>query len=46
VLALLRELTGEGGRTMVLISHDPEIAAGAGRLIRLRDGRVEDGPPA
>jgi ABC-type lipoprotein export system ATPase subunit len=46
VLALLRELTGEGGRTMVLISHDPEIAAGAGRLIRLRDGRVEDAPPA
>jgi putative ABC transport system ATP-binding protein len=46
VLALLRELTGEGGRTMVLISHDPEIAAGAGRLIRLRDGRVEDPPPA
>jgi ABC-type lipoprotein export system ATPase subunit len=46
VLALLRELSGDGGRTMVLISHDPEIAAGAGRLIRLRDGRVEDAPPA
>jgi putative ABC transport system ATP-binding protein len=45
VLALLRDLGGDGGRTMVLITHDPEIAAGAGRLVRLRDGRVEaDGP--
>nr|WP_296072901.1 ABC transporter ATP-binding protein [uncultured Actinoplanes sp.] len=29
------------GRTIVLITHEPDVAARAGRLIRLFDGRVE-----
>jgi putative ABC transport system ATP-binding protein len=39
VLALFRELNASG-RTIVLITHDAEVAAAAGRQIHLRDGRV------
>ena len=39
---VLRALEGlaEAGHTVVIISHNPEIAARAGRSIELRDGRV------
>lgn len=40
VIALLRELH-EGGQTVVLVTHDNDIAASAHRLVRLRDGKVE-----
>jgi putative ABC transport system ATP-binding protein len=39
VLELLHELH-RNGRTIVLITHDQEVAATAGRQIHLRDGRV------
>ena len=39
VLALLHELHA-GGQTLVLVTHDPAIAAGAQRTIQLRDGRI------
>jgi macrolide transport system ATP-binding/permease protein len=39
VLALLRELHA-AGHTIILITHDPGIAATAGRVITLRDGAV------
>jgi putative ABC transport system ATP-binding protein len=39
VMALLHELNA-AGRTIVLITHDPEIAAAAGRQVHLRDGRI------
>lgn len=42
VLALLSELN-ESGRTVVLITHEPDVAAGARRILRIRDGLfVED----
>jgi putative ABC transport system ATP-binding protein len=40
ILELLRQLN-ETGRTVVLITHDTEVAASATRLLRLRDGRVQ-----
>ena len=46
---VLRALEGlaEAGHTVVIISHNPEIAARAGRSIELRDGRVvRDNSPA
>jgi putative ABC transport system ATP-binding protein len=39
VMALLRDLHAQG-RTVVLITHDSEVAATADRQIHLRDGRV------
>jgi ABC-type lipoprotein export system ATPase subunit len=39
VMAILREMHAEG-RTIVLITHDPDVAAAASRLVHLRDGRI------
>jgi putative ABC transport system ATP-binding protein len=39
VLGLFRELHGQG-RTIVLITHEAEVAARAGRTIHIRDGGV------
>jgi putative ABC transport system ATP-binding protein len=44
VLAVLRELHATG-RTIVLITHDPDVAQAATRQIHIRDGRI-DGPIA
>ena len=41
IMAVLRDLNA-GGLTIVLITHDPAIAGSAGRLVRLRDGRIDD----
>ena len=43
VLALLRGLSGEDGRTVVMITHEPELARKAAhRLVTLSDGRITD----
>jgi len=39
VLAVLRELNDEG-RTIIIITHDPEVAPVAKRTVHLRDGRL------
>lgn len=40
ILGILKELHREG-RTVILITHDNEIAAQAKRIIKIRDGRIE-----
>jgi putative ABC transport system ATP-binding protein len=40
VLALLRQLHA-GGQTIIMVTHAPEVAAAADRIVRMRDGRVE-----
>jgi putative ABC transport system ATP-binding protein len=40
VLALLRQAVDEFGQTVVMVTHDPEAAAHADRLLVLRDGRI------
>ena len=43
ILAVLERLNAEG-LTLVIVTHDPRVAARAGRLLRMRDGRlVEEG---
>ena len=41
IVDLLRGLNEEKGTTMVLVTHDEEIAAGVDRVVRLAEGRVE-----
>ncbi|MBD5465786.1 MAG: ABC transporter ATP-binding protein [Lachnospiraceae bacterium] len=40
IIQILKELHKEG-RTVIIITHDNEIAAQAKRVIRIRDGRIE-----
>jgi putative ABC transport system ATP-binding protein len=42
VLALLRGINRERGVTVVLVTHDADVAAACDRVIRMRDGRVQD----
>jgi putative ABC transport system ATP-binding protein len=39
ILSLFRQLSQEG-RTIVLVTHDPEIAAVTPRRIEIRDGKI------
>jgi ABC-type lipoprotein export system ATPase subunit len=41
IMSLLKELNRERGLTLLVVTHDPEVAAFAGRVVRLRDGQVE-----
>ncbi|HEX7293029.1 MAG TPA: ABC transporter ATP-binding protein [Solirubrobacterales bacterium] len=40
VLGLLRQAVDEFGQTVIMVTHDPEAAAHADRLITLRDGQI------
>jgi len=40
VLDTLQELNRKHGRTIVLITHEPDIAEHANRIIRIRDGAI------
>jgi len=40
VIELLMKVNREHGRTLVLVTHDPELAAMADEIISLRDGRI------
>jgi len=42
VYALVGELVREHGCTTLLVSHDPESAKVADRIVRIRDGRVSE----
>lgn len=42
ILTLFRELNTEG-LTLVIVTHNPTLAAAAGRRLLLRDGRLVDG---
>ncbi|MGN6796488.1 MAG: ABC transporter ATP-binding protein, partial [Streptosporangiaceae bacterium] len=41
VLELLRQLHASG-QTIVMVTHAADVAAGADRIVRLRDGRVAE----
>lgn len=42
VVQLLRQVVDEWGRTIILVTHDPRIAAYADRIIFLKDGQIVD----
>lgn len=45
VLSLLTELCRERGVAMLLVTHDPQAAGFASRVLTLRDGHLHDGAP-
>ena len=45
MLELLRDLNRDGDLTMILVTHDTQIAQQADRTVRLAEGRIEDWAP-
>jgi putative ABC transport system ATP-binding protein len=43
IMSVLLDLNKENGTTLIIVTHDPMIAEQTGRVIRLRDGLMEDG---
>lgn len=46
ILALLRTLNQEHGKTIVMVTHDPHAAASARRVVHLEKGLLVDAPQA
>jgi putative ABC transport system ATP-binding protein len=44
IMDLLLNLNKERGTTLIIVTHDPRVAAQAGRTIQVRDGVVEGQP--
>jgi putative ABC transport system ATP-binding protein len=42
IAALLGRVSSEWGRTVLIATHDPRIAAKADRILFLKDGKVVD----
>jgi putative ABC transport system ATP-binding protein len=42
ILQLLVDLNRQHGRTVLIITHEPDVAARCDRIITLKDGRVKD----
>jgi macrolide transport system ATP-binding/permease protein len=42
ILAMFRQLNAEDGLTIILVTHDPAVAAFADRIIHIRDGLIEE----
>lgn len=45
ILELFRRLH-DGGQTIVLVTHDDEVAAAGDRIVQMKDGRIDDGDDA
>jgi putative ABC transport system ATP-binding protein len=41
IMALMQELNGQQGKTIVFVTHEPDIASFSSRTIQLRDGRIQ-----
>ena len=40
VLSLMQRLNREQGQTFVIVTHDPQVAALCGRIVRMEDGEI------
>ena len=41
VMALIAEINRDLGVTVLLATHSPEVAGLAGRIVRMRDGKID-----
>ncbi|WP_113913070.1 ABC transporter ATP-binding protein [Roseovarius dicentrarchi] len=46
IIELLFDLSAQHGATLILVTHDPELAARCSRVVSLRDGRIDESQPA
>ncbi len=46
IMALIRSVADEPGKTVVMVTHDAAMAKQAGRLVVIRDGLVDEGADA
>ena len=42
IIDLMRKLNEEKGLTLVIVTHDPGVGAQTNRIVRMRDGEIED----
>lgn len=42
IIRLLRQLVEQQGHTVVMVTHDPRVAAHASRIVNIKDGRIVD----
>ena len=45
IVELLQSVRAQRGTTVLLVTNDPDVAARADRILRIRDGRIEDATP-
>ncbi len=45
IMDLLLRLNKERGVTLIMVTHDPDVASRTGRIVRIRDGQVEGSKP-
>ncbi|HEY9038607.1 MAG TPA: ABC transporter ATP-binding protein [Roseovarius sp.] len=45
IIDLLFDLSAQHGATLILVTHDPELATRCDRVVAVRDGRIEAAPP-
>jgi predicted ABC-type transport system involved in lysophospholipase L1 biosynthesis ATPase subunit len=46
IVALLQSVRAQRGTTVLLVTNDPDVAASADRILRIRDGRIDQATPA